>query len=190
MPRYETDPPCLPDRTEKFQFEVQAGFTGLAQPPQWYIIGDGDPRYNCVAWTLGIKETELGTEQDPFPLAGVNEFYAAFGYQSLGGYVPVGNFQIYDVLAYGPSPTGVAHVAVYLNVAGVGLTWTSKMGAAQLITHDWLQLSAPRGAYGGYFPAYYTHGGTMPYFTGQTPAGETFEQTAQRLMRQYGLDRL
>jgi len=189
MPRYVTNPPSAPTRQEQIEFEDVIGLYGLKRPPQWYVIGNADPRYNCVAWTLGIKETTLGTEQNPFPLDGVNEFYAAFGYRST--HVPAnGIFQTYDVVAYGPSQTEVAHVAVYLNVNGVGPTWTSKMGGAQLITHAWYQLVSSRGGYGDYFPAYYTHNGTIPIFTGQTPEGESFEQTVQRLLQQHGLDRL
>ena len=190
MPRYDTDQPRNPTVTEYDDFVYDCKFVNLApnRMAPWYVLGNANPMYNCVAWTLGVKDVELGTEQDPFPLAGVNEFYAAFGYTSLNGAIPINNFQLYDVLAYGPSQNGVAHVAVYLNVDGVGPTWTSKMGQAQLITHLWNQLNP--GSYGGYWPNYYTHNGTIPYFTGQTPEGETFEQTVQRLLRESGLDRL
>jgi len=187
MPRYETDPPRLPTNQERYDFVIEAGFASLGQPPQWYVIGNGDPYYKCVAWTLGLKYAPFPeTPGDTLPIDQVDAFYQqGCGYQKVN--VPANNtFQLYDVLAYGPDMNNVAHVAVYLDVPGVGPTWTSKMGVAQLITHTWMQLVP--GPYGTNFPAYYTHGGTMPPLPPED--GESFEQTAQRLLRQYGLDRL
>jgi hypothetical protein len=188
MPRYETDPKREPTSSEKYQFVYEAGFSGLGQPPEWWVIGNGNPLYKCVAWTLGVKH-ELGPveDADTFPVARVDEFYDQFGYEKKAN-VPGGSFKLYDVLAYGPNMNEVAHVAVYLDVEGVGPTWTSKMGTAQLITHSWTQLLAPKGAYGNVWPAYYTHNGTMPELP--LVEGQTFEQTVQRLLRESGLDRL
>jgi hypothetical protein len=186
MPRYETLPPNEPDTSEYKQF-VDYGFTNLAPNagPQWYIIGNGNPMYKCVAWTLGVRH-EIGPNEvnGTYPVATVTAFYNNFGYQEIT-LRPPGTWQVYDVLTYGKRGL-VEHVAVYLDVPGVGLTWTSKMGTAQLITHDWLQL-AP-GPYGNVLPTYYTHNGTMP--GAPFVAGETPEQTIQRLLQESGLDRL
>lgn len=187
MPRYETDPPQLPTNQEYYNFVWECHFANLARdtPPQWYVIGNANPMYNCVAWTMGVKTEYVEHPAGIYPLVEVDNFYAAFGFTRIA--IPAGgNFLPYDVLSYGPTPDQVEHVAVYLNVPGVGLTWTSKMGQAQLITHDWMQLIP--GDYGAFNPSYYTHNGTEP----PLPAleGETPEQTVQRLMRKYGLDRL
>ncbi|MEM9552706.1 MAG: hypothetical protein AAGC60_00485 [Acidobacteriota bacterium] len=167
MPRYETNPPLQPGLNEYLYYGA-AGFQKLV-PGQtgyypWWVLGPSTEDYNCVAWTLGVKDVELGEDQDPFPIAGVDEFYAAFGYTKVQPGSLQG-MQQYDVLSYGPTDDSVSHVAVYLNVAGLGWAWTSKMGAAQLISHQPDQLVP--GPYGDEMPAYYTHNGTMPVFVGE-----------------------
>jgi hypothetical protein len=186
MPRYETDPPEQPNPQEYFAFVQEHGFTNLGpNGTPWWVIGPATWNYNCVAWTLGVKTAFVEHPAGIYPIEQVDAMYTDLGFTKTP--IPAnGIFLPYDVLAYGPNMNEVAHVAVYLNVAGVGPTWTSKMGPAQLITHGWMQLIP--GAYGNYFPAYYTHNGTeppLPFVEGETP-----EQTVQRLLRQYGLDRL
>jgi hypothetical protein len=186
MPRYETDLPQPPTPQEYANFVWEHGFVNLRpEGTPWWVVGPATWEYNCVAWTLGIKTEFIEHPEGIYPLHQVDAMYADFGFTKTA--VPANNiFQPYDVLAYGPNPNEVDHVAVFLNVEGVGPTWTSKMGPAQLITHGWTQLIP--GAYGNTYPAYYTHNGTMPelpFLEGETP-----EQTVQRLLKQYGLDRM
>ncbi|MEM8934214.1 MAG: hypothetical protein AAGE94_23675 [Acidobacteriota bacterium] len=167
MTRYATNPPRQPTVFD-YAYYGTAGFVRLVPSApafrDWFVLGPSSQEYNCVAWTLGVQDVELGTSQDPFPLAGVDEFYAAFGYSKVIPGHGTGGVQPYDVLAYGPSDDAVSHVAVFLDVAGLGPTWTSKLGAAQLISHAGDQLVP--GPYGDHYPAYYTHHGTIPVFEG------------------------
>jgi hypothetical protein len=168
MPRYEIPFRQQPGFNEYFYY-LAAGFPKLIPQNEgyvpWWVIGNSDPEYNCIDWTLGYKQNVgLGNPQGVYTVEAVDDFYVnAFGYRKVDEQNPVAGPRRYDVAAYGPDEQAVVHVAVYLSVPNVGDTWTSKMGAAQLITHYDAQLIP---GYGATVPAYYTHEGTEPQYLG------------------------
>ena len=91
-----------------------------------WVIGEATPKYNCIAWTVGI------TDRWVWPGDSLNRFNLFYNIYHA---TPSVNGAI---AAYANTVPEMTHGSAYLNITqgSIGSTWTSKRGKNILITHD------------------------------------------------------
>jgi hypothetical protein len=142
--------------TSSEAFQLRSWFPTLDTGSVW-VLGEATPRYNCLAWALGITSSWV------WPWGGRNATDSEMtSFLRRYGLVPSSSG---SRLTYGMSWSSIGHICRY---SGSTWGWTSKVGRYLLITHG---RDALVGAYGTR-RRFYTAGAAVTGLTEGTELGD------------------